>query len=471
MNFDNVAFFVFLAAVLALYHALPWKAGRWLLPVASYVFYGTANPWYCILLFTSTMIDFHVARRIHVAADRGARKRLLLISIVMNIGLLGVFKYGNFGIANMNAMLAYMGLPEMALLNLVLPVGISFYTFQTLSYTIDVYREKTRPTSDFLAFALYVSYFPQLVAGPIERAGHLLPQLMKKQPVGLVDFELGVQRILWGLVKKVVFADRLALMVGDVYAAPGQAGSPVLIAATMGFMIQLYLDFSAYTDIAIGIARLMGVRLSENFNWPLVGRNPSDFWARWHMTLTRWFGDYVHASLGGTTRKRPYRNFFNVMITITLMGLWHGASWNFLVFGVLLGLVVGGYHSLRLFLPRKGRGPLLGSRWWSNPLAVLLNMTCLHTILVFFRASSLPVSMEILGGIFTHPWAWQQQYNLHLALITMVWGIHIFRALFMSHRREVPMRALPRALFMAVMLLLILYGAVDSREQFIYFQF
>lgn len=234
--------------------------------VASYIFYGAATPWYCFLLLTSTLVDFFVAPRIAEASDQRAKKRLLHISIFANLGLLGLFKYGDFILGNINTLTSMASMEPLPGFNFILPVGISFYTFQTMAYTLDVYRGTQKPTKDLLAFALYVSYSPQLVAGPIERARNLLPQLLRKQKVHQADWVSGFQRILWGFVKKLVVSDRLGLMVHEVYAQPDGLGAPILIVETVCFTFQLYLDFSAYTDIAIGTARLMGVRLSENFN-------------------------------------------------------------------------------------------------------------------------------------------------------------------------------------------------------------
>lgn len=471
MNFDNPAFFVFFAVVLALFRAVPWTAGRLVLLVASYLFYGAANPWYCLLLFGSTLVDFTVALGMSASADPARRRALLGVSLAVNIGLLGLFKYGDFGISSLNELLAWRGLAPRPLLGLVLPVGISFYTFQTLSYTIDVYRHQLEPTRDLRTFALYVSYFPQLVAGPIERARNLIPQLARKGEVSEHDLETGLRRALWGLAKKTVFADRLGLMVDQVYKAPSEAGAPVLVVTGFAFMFQLYLDFSGYTDIAIGLARMMGVRLSENFDWPFTAKNPTQFWARWHITLTSWFRDYVFTPLGGLARSHPARSILNTFVVMTLIGIWHGASWTFVVFGLLQGAMVGAHQALRLFLPRARRGPLLGRHRWSRPLAIVLTMTCVCLSGVFFRAPTLAVAGEVLAGTLTHPWEWDHQYDLHLTLVVALWCAQLYHAFATGPRRKVPLPVLPRALFLAFLILLVLYGAVDTREQFIYFQF
>ncbi len=470
MLFNSLSFFFLLAITLGLFYVLPWRFGRWVLIVASYIFYGAANPWYVFLLLGSTLIDFFIAQWI---ANVNARKkgRLLLISLVANLGILALFKYADFGISNLNVVLQLMDIPPYPLLEWLLPIGISFYTFQTLSYTIDVYRGKIKPTQDFAAFALFVAYFPQLVAGPIERAGNLLPQLSRKQKVTKSDLEEGFQRILWGLVKKVVIADRLALMVDAVYANPADASAPVLLVATVGFAFQLYLDFSAYTDIAIGIARLMGVRLSENFNWPFLARNPSDLWSRWNITLSLWFRDYVYVSLGGTRRSKPVRTVLSLIFVMTLIGLWHGASWNFIAFGLAAGLSLATYHSLRILLRRKSRGPLFGNQWWSTPVAILLTFIHSLILMMLFRSPDLSTAWSVLWGIFNNDWTWPAIYNTHLYLVIFVMGLHYYRGIFMADRIKISLSPPLRGMVWLGLIILILYGAVDTTVRFIYFQF
>jgi D-alanyl-lipoteichoic acid acyltransferase DltB (MBOAT superfamily) len=471
MRFHSVVFFLFFGVVLLLRHVLPWRVGRLVLLAASYTFYGVANPWYCLLLFSSTAVDFVVAQRIQASDDARRRKRLLLVSLVVNLGLLGVFKYADFGIANLNVLFGWLGAEPLQSLGWLLPVGISFYTFQTLSYTIDVYRRHTEPTRDFAGFALYVSYFPQLVAGPIERAHRLLPQLLTKATPSTADVELGFQRVLWGLTKKLVLADRLGLMVAPVYASAADQPAPVLIVATLCFSFQLYLDFSAYTDIAIGLARMMGVTLCENFRWPFLARNPSDFWNRWHMTLTQWFRDYVYLSLGGTRRRAPVLTLLHLTLVMTLVGLWHGAAWNFVAFGVLSGLELAGYTVLRTAPWRRSRGPLFGNRWWSTPLAVLCAFFTINMTMVFFASDSLGMAFDVIGGMFTHAWQWQSVYDVHLKLVLLLAAVHLWRGVYYETRAERPLPAPVRGAFWVAMIAAITWGTPQAAQPFIYFQF
>ncbi len=273
MRFDSLTFFAFLIVVVLLHHALPWRIGRVMLLLASYLFYGATELWYVLLLFISTYVDYLVALALGRESRPLKRRGLICISIATNMGMLAVFKYAAFFTSNLNA-IAPLHLPVPTW---ILPIGISFYSFQTLAYSIDVYRRRIEPERDFITFALYVSFFPQLVAGPIERAQQLLPQLRLKQRVTADDITYGVQRILVGLFKKLVLADRIAFAVDPFYAHVETASATDLVLATVSFAFRLYLDFSAYTDIAIGLARLVGVRLAENFNRPFLARDVTDF--------------------------------------------------------------------------------------------------------------------------------------------------------------------------------------------------
>jgi len=473
MTFNSVVFACFLVVVLGLHRALPWRAGRVLLVVASYVFYGFLNPWYCLLLLASTLVDFLVAPAIARSEDDRRRKLLLAASVVVNLGLLAFFKYGDFALDNLNALLDWFGAGRVPLLELAVPVGISFYTFQTMSYTLDVYHGKVRPERDFVSFALYVAYFPQLMAGPIERAGSLLPQLSEKQPLAREDLELGFQRVLWGLVKKVVFADRLAVFVDAVYGKPEAADGLGLLLATCCFAMQIYLDFSGYTDIALGVARMMGIRLRENFDRPMLARNPVDFWSRWHISLTTWFRDYVFTALVGRKRRRPGppRRLANLLVVLVLMGLWHGAGWHYLLMGLFAGCAIAAYEGIYLITGRPRSRPLFGAHPWSVPLAVALTSIHSLALALLFRAPTVEQALETARGIFVTPWVWQPHYTLFAALAGFVWLVCLARGLLPRDRLPLRLPAPLRAAFWCGLLLLIVHGAVDTTQQYIYFQF
>ena len=470
MSFTSFYFFVFLLLVLVGYRYLPGRISKWFLIGSSYLFYGAFQPWYCILPLISTLIDFVAAKRIGTTGDRGIRKKWLLFSVLGNLAILGFFKYADFAILNTNLLTRSFGLPEMAFFEFLLPIGISFYTFQTMSYTIDVYRGKHQVENDLTTFALYVVFFPQLVAGPIERAKNLIPQLASKQPVTREDFEYGVQRILWGLVKKLVFADRLGLMVNPVFSDPSRYSAAELLIAAFCFTFQLYLDFSAYCDIAIGSARLMGIRLSENFNYPFLATSPSNFWSRWHITLTTWFRDYVYAPMGGTQISRPLATAFRAILVLTLVGLWHGPSWNFVFFGLLGGLTVALQMLYRISFRKKIRTRAHKPNTWYRVLAHFPSMLVIASIMIFFRSPELSTAFEMFNGIVSGNWTLSDKWIPSTILLIFVWVMHVLRGMRKS-RQPINLRPAARGGFWACLMMLLLYGTVEQGDLFIYYRF
>jgi len=403
MPFNSIAFLFFLVQILAAYYLFPQR-WRWLLLlVASYYFYGVQQPLYVLVLLFSTMVDYLAALQIEQRTNIATRRRYLAISILVNLLTLISFKYIGFfneSIAFLlqNTPLAYT--PKQ--FDLLLPIGISFYTFQSMSYTIDVYRNHQRAERHFGIFALYVAFFPQLVAGPIERSSHLLPQFRRAAAFNYDRFTVGLMRIGWGFFKKLIIADRLALMVNPVYADPQQHNGFLLTFATYFFLLQLYCDFSAYCDIAIGIANMLGFELNENFRAPFFARTPVETWRRWHITLTDWFRSYLFMPL---TRSRygkgAWHAYANLFLVYLLVGFWHGASWTFVVWGVLSGIIQIGYLATRRWHNPPG---------WSQLQQALPSFATLvqvgftfHLLLwtaVFFRASSLIDAIYI----FSHWW-------------------------------------------------------------------
>ncbi|MBF0186989.1 MAG: MBOAT family protein [Magnetococcales bacterium] len=341
MIFHSLDFIVFLVLVLTIYWSLSHRMQNRFLLGASYLFYGYVHPWFLSLILVSTVTDYLCGLGMERRPEH--KKRFLWISLGVNLGLLAAFKYFGFFVENVAALLNVLGLPSFTwTLHILLPVGISFYTFQTLSYSIDVYWGRIKPRRDFLDFALYVAFFPQLVAGPIERASRLLPQLEKPRifntGVALEAFHL----LLWGFFKKLVIADNVAVIVNKIFFLENPT-FPILWVGVFAFAIQIFADFSAYTDIARGTAKLMGVHLVQNFNHPFIAVSPSDFWARWHMSLTGWIREYVFTpmtlSLMRNPRTRRFGAGLSVFITFILVGFWHGASWNFILFGAYYGIL------------------------------------------------------------------------------------------------------------------------------------
>ena len=309
--------------------------------VMSYIFFWLASGWHVILLLTSTVVDWTAGKKIHLSSDRKHRKRWLIGSLTINLGLLAIFKYLDFFIETWNlASLRFDGTPELDTFGLLLPVGISFYTFQTMSYTIDIYREKHTPYDKFTDFACYAAFFPQLVAGPIVRSQHFLEQIKVPVSSSPYKFRLGLTLIIYGLAKKLIIADNVAIHVNEIFTEGSNLENIALIWwGSLCFGIQIYCDFSAYTDIALGSAYLIGIKLPENFKTPYAARSPQDFWRRWHISLSTWLRDYLYIPLGGSRGGRRVL-VISLMGTMLLGGLWHGASWNFVLWGFMHGILL-----------------------------------------------------------------------------------------------------------------------------------
>lgn len=341
MVFNSIVFWLYLPIVFTLYAVTPQRF-RWaILLAASYVFYMWWNAFYVLLILASTVIDYFVGPTIAASADPKRRKRLLWLSLGINLGALFVFKYWTFFHESLAGVAAAVGVPyAVPELSILLPVGISFYTFQTLSYTIDIYRGTLEPERHFGRFAVFVSFFPQLVAGPIERAADLLPQLKRPFTINVANVQSGLQLAMWGLFKKVAIADWCALYVDTIYNNADQHSGRSLALATYAFAIQIYCDFSGYTDIAIGVARMFNIELTENFRRPYFSQTLKELWTRWHISLSRWLRDYLYIPLGGN-RHGQAETMRNMFLTMLIGGLWHGASWNFVLWGALHGLFLG----------------------------------------------------------------------------------------------------------------------------------
>ena len=339
MLFNTIQFAIFIIlVVLAIELFKKNKLQLIILTLASYIFYYFDSGLLFVLLLFTASLDFFCGKKIYESKSVKRKKILLLISIIGSLGILAFFKYANFTIDIANHIADIFGIiPPLKFLNILLPVGISFYTFQSMSYTIDIYRGELKPADSFLKYMLFIAFFPQLVAGPIVRASHFLPQLHNKRILILgKNLKMGMTYISWGLVKKLIFADNIAPFVNSIFADPVGLSSFNIIMGALAFGIQIYCDFSAYTHIAIGCARIFGFTFLENFNKPYFARNPSDFWRRWHISLSTWLKDYLYIPLGGS-RKGKVRTYLNLMITMLLGGLWHGAAWNFVVWGAYQG--------------------------------------------------------------------------------------------------------------------------------------
>jgi D-alanyl-lipoteichoic acid acyltransferase DltB (MBOAT superfamily) len=401
VSFASLPFFILLLSALVLFWSVPNRRFRLgVLLASSYVFYFEWSYVYASLLLFSTVLDFSVGVLLARARNPRARLALLLTSVTGNLGMLGVFKYYDFFASSFVRFSESLGLPvSLPVANLLLPVGISFYTFQTLSYTIDLYRGRIEPCRDFLRFSVFVTFFPQLVAGPIERARNLLPQFaaVEKAAVTADEVLTACTRIAWGLFKKVAVANSLALHVDHLFGAQAELGAPGALLAGLGFGLQIYCDFSAYSDIAIGTASLFGIRIRENFRAPYAARSPQDFWRRWHISLSTWFRDYLYFPLGGS-RSGTSRTLANLPLVMALVGLWHGADVTFILWGVLHGTALAVHRLVR----RKNTGgeappPSLPRvvAGWAATLGIV------HVGWILFRAESLAVFLRMMADLFT----------------------------------------------------------------------
>ena len=405
MLFNSIDFAIFLPIVFLLYWFVTHKVLKLqnlLIVTASYFFYGWWDWRFLSLILFSTIVDFYVGRSLEFQTNQTKRKILLWTSIFVNLGFLGFFKYYNFFLDNLVTAFTFFGHElNVRSLNIILPVGISFYTFQTLSYSIDVYREKLKPTRDFVAFAAFVSFFPQLVAGPIERASNLLPQFYKKRVFNYEKAVDGLRQVLWGMFKKIVIADNCAEFANEFFNNYSDYNGSTLLLGVLFFTFQIYCDFSGYSDIAIGISRLFGFNLKQNFAFPYFSRDIAEFWRRWHISLSSWFRDYLYIPLGGS-RGGKLMKVKNTFIIFIVSGFWHGANWTFIVWGALNAI-----YFLPLLLTDRNRNNLdvvAYNKLFPN-IRELCNMfiTFWLTVLawVFFRADSISHAYHYLNGIFS----------------------------------------------------------------------
>lgn len=399
MLFTTWQYAAFLPAVLLIYYTLSTRYQNLFLLGASSFFYGCWNPWFLLLLMFSTGTDYLCGVGME-SVSPGRRKLLLGITLVINLTILGFFKYFNFFVGSAGHLLNAMGMQaNLPVLTVILPVGVSFYTFQSVSYVMDVYRGKTRAEHDFLLYALFVAYFPQLVAGPIERAGHMLPQYRKPRVVDDEKFYSGLLLILIGLFKKLAIADAISPIVESAFHESATAPATVLLKGIWLFTIQIYCDFSGYTDIARGTSRLLGIELMENFNQPYFSHNVTEFWRRWHISLSTWLRDYLYIPLGGN-RQGTFATYRNLFVTMVIGGLWHGANWTFVIWGALHGIYLA-IHKLFLQLTTPdGKPP--EKRWnFAGLVSLIITFHCVLLAWVFFRAPNFTVAWQYLHGILS----------------------------------------------------------------------
>ena len=474
MLFNSFVFFIFLGVVLPVFYILPSKQSKNIfLVIASYFFYGYWDWKFCSLIAISTIIDYTVGKLMYNSVSERRRKNLLLISLVSNLGILGFFKYFNFFVDSFQDLATGFGLElDFLHLNILLPVGISFYTFQTLSYTIDIYRKKLKPTDNFIDFSLFVAFFPQLVAGPIERASALLPQLSKKLQPTRLQIEQGIVLIITGLFRKVLIGDTAGRFSDHIFGNMEVYTSFELICALLLFSVQIYADFSGYSHIARGTAKLLGVELMKNFEQPYLSRNITEFWRRWHISLSSWLKDYLYISLGGN-RKGPNRTYINLMLTMLLGGLWHGASWNFVIWGGLHGIYLA-IHKLMLG-NRKVDGSNLRYFRIKDIGNIFVTFVLVLITWLFFRSTSWASTKLFISKIV----AWETgEYGLlfsgivlsYLA-ITYLFDVLEYRTGSHTYILRIKSRGIQLGLLGAMLLVTFIYMFQAEPLPFIYFQF
>ncbi len=476
MLFNSFDFAIFFPIVVALFFALPHRFRWMMLLAASYYFYMSWKAEYLILIVVSTLIDYWAAIKMSQQTDKGKRKKYLVASLTSNLGILFFFKYFNFFSDSTRAVLESFSMSyDMPYFDLLLPVGISFYTFQTLSYSIDVYRGNLKPEKHLGIFALYVSFFPQLVAGPIERSTNLIPQFHKENHFDYAKMVSGLKLMLWGYFKKLVVADRLGIYVDEIYSDPASFGGLTLILATILFSFQIYCDFSAYSDIAIGTARTMGYDFMVNFRRPYLSQSIKEFWSRWHISLSTWFRDYLYITLGGNRVSVP-RWYLNLFIVFLVSGLWHGANWTFVVWGALHGVYL---VAALIFKPATDRfHQIIKAKWFWTGWNLISTYILVLIAWVFFRADQVTDAFYILGEMFkfSGPLYVSGAFQIHLAYSFIAIAIlmlieikqeYLPNSLNWDQHRFPLVRELVYASLAAIILLL---GVFDG-GQFIYFQF
>jgi alginate O-acetyltransferase complex protein AlgI len=483
MLFNSLEFIIFLPLVVAFFFILPFK-WRWVfLLAASYFFYASWKLEYLLLIVASTLIDYFAAFKMSQLKGKKKRKPYLYLSIIVNLGILVGFKYLNFFNESIGALLGKFNIfYQFEELKVLLPVGISFYTFQTLSYTLDVYRGTGKVEKHLGIFALYVSFFPQLVAGPIERSTSLLPQFRKETKFTYDNLSIGFRLLLWGFFKKVVIADRIGMFVTPIYQNPENFDGITVLLATIVFLVQIYCDFSGYSDIAIGSARIMGYKLMKNFNRPFIARNITDFWARWHISLNTWFRDYVLFAMPmGKNKKRiKLRIQINMFITIVLVGLWHGASWTFVLWGVSIAIIM----VLDIVFKKPINNALDKLQIHKLPalkkaldivfLFFLLSLSC-----VLFRANSSSDIALVYSRLIVFPDSFREmvnylfvnQFTLIFILIVFLFSVEFLHEKFDFNKILSKKSFVIRYSIYSLAIIVILFFGIFTEEEFIYFQF
>jgi len=486
MLFNSISFAVFLPVVFLLYWFVVAKKlsiQNVLLLACSYFFYACWDYRFLFLLIFSTLLDFVTGHKMYESKSEGAKKYWFWLSICINLGFLGIFKYYNFFAASFADFASLFGFKaSFATLNVVLPVGISFYTFHGLSYVIDIYNKKILPERNFIDYAVFVSFFPLLVAGPIERATHLLPQIKNKRSFDYAKAVSGLKQILWGLFKKIVIADNCAEYADTVFNNPGQYGGTTLILGAVFFAMQIYGDFSGYSDIAIGTAKLFGIDLLRNFSYPYFSRDIAEFWRRWHISLSTWFRDYLYIPLGGS-KGNWWKKIRNIFIIFIVSGFWHGANWTFIIWGALNALFI--LPSVLIKANRSNLDIVARGKWFPTAREFFhLCITFMLTVFawIFFRSENIIQALQFIKGIFSASFLAMPDGEAFLrqdaaSVYSILAMIVVFMAIeWMGREQQYPIEKLSKfpKVFRWATYYSILWSIVyfqGNQHQFIYFQF
>ncbi len=475
MLFNSSVFILFLIIVLPIYYSVSIRWQNLFLIAASYFFYGYWDYRFLPLIVISTFFNYFLALKINKSENAGHRKIFLVTSLMLNFGCLGFFKYFNFFIDSFAVIIEKIGFnPSIHTLNIILPIGISFYTFQVTGYIIDVYRKKQTATPDFISFALYICYFPQLVAGPIERAQRLLPKIQAKRCVTKEDVYTGLQLMLIGYVQKIAIADAVAPFVNKLFANPAQFMSIDLLCGVYLFSLQIYGDFAGYSNIARGVSRLMGIDLMINFKQPYLSKNISEFWRRWHISLSTWFRDYLYIPLGGN-KKGAFKTYQNLFITMLLCGLWHGASWAFVFWGGLHGTYLAIYRLIKNIL--KDKPILFKNKKFSYLINILITFHLVAFAWIFFRAPDFTTAYTYIN-ILVNPSNFIRTGNTLILIYTTAFYLLFVLALdvplFRTDRETLVTEQnfwVWRGIVFAGLILIISFLGESNVQPFIYFQF
>ena len=488
MLFNTPEFIIFFIFVLAVISCIKFRKFQHLFLIgSSYFFFYFSNNFLITLLIFSTLLDFYIGKAIFTAKNKKRKKVLLISSLAGNLGLLGFFKYADFGIAQINNVTESLGIPEITSLGLILPIGISFYTFQTISYTVEIYRGKLEPSKSLWEFALFVSFFPQLVAGPILRANHFLPQLREKisnngiasrlRTITIHDTSLrfGISLMAIGFFKKMFFADNIAPMVNEIFNVPYGLESFSVMLGAIAFGVQIYCDFSGYSDIAIGAAIILGFHIPANFNKPYFAVSPADFWRRWHISLSTWLRDYLYIPLGGN-RKGSSRTYVNLITVMFLGGLWHGASWNFVIWGLMHGVYLAVQKLTTNKFPVLKNSKFLKTRT-GKIISILITQYFIFMTWLAFRVEDLDALSYVLYKYVVWDFATSATLQIlshNIIPITLIIGFFILN--YISYRKNIvkslsEMKITHWAIILFGIMILILFFYDLSPEEFIYFRF